>query len=92
MNGIDGEKIITPSKERLAFAGSRPAEDDHKVRSGAVRVKPVWVRSPHRVSTLQLIYEAVVLCGELGWYHEKSTLVPWDECAYIFIMHILKCT
>ena len=55
MNGIDGEKIITPSKERLAFAVSRPAEDDHKVRSGAVRVKPVWVRSPRRVSTLQLI-------------------------------------
>ena len=55
MNGIDGEKIITPSTERLVFAGSRLAADDHKVRSGAVRVKPVWVRSPHRVSTLQLI-------------------------------------
>ena len=55
MNGIDGEKIITPSKERLAFAGSRLAADDHKVRSGAVRVKPVWVSSPRRVSTLQPI-------------------------------------
>ena len=84
MNGIDGEKIITPSKERLAFAGSRPAEDDHKVRSGAVRVKPVWVRSPHRVSTLQLIYEAVVLCGELGWYHERAFVPSARRAYYIF--------
>lgn len=91
MNGIDGEKIITPSKERLAFAGSRPAEDDHKVRSGAVRVKPVWVRSPHRVSTLQLIYEAVVLCGELGWYHEKSTLVPCGRMCLLFMIGEQKC-